>query len=49
MKTYLDHAAVTVDDIEWMVKLFEDVLGMHETRRKEKDGKLVMIWLDGGI
>ena len=49
MKTYLDHAAVTVADIEWTMKLFEDVLGMHETRRKEKDGNLTMVWLDGGI
>ena len=49
MKTYLDHSAVTVADIDWTMRLFEDVLGMHETRRKEKDGKLVMIWLDGGI
>ena len=31
------------------MKLFEGVLGMHETRRKEKDGKLMMAWLDGGI
>ena len=49
MKTYLDHAAVTVANIEWTRKLFEDVLGMHETRRKEQDGKLTMLWLDGGI
>jgi len=49
MKTYLDHSAVTVADIDWTMRLFEDVLGMHETRRKEKDGKLTMIWLDGGI
>jgi len=49
MKTYLDHAAVTVADIEWTMKLFEDVLGMHETRRKEEDGKFTMAWLDGGI
>ena len=44
MKTYLDHAAVTVADIEWTMELFEDVLGMHETRRKEKDGKLTMVF-----
>ena len=49
MKTYLDHAAVTVADMEWTMKLFEDVFGMRKTRRKEKDGKLTMVWLDGGI
>ncbi|WP_294145691.1 hypothetical protein [uncultured Selenomonas sp.] len=42
MKTYLDHAAVTVANIGWTMKLFEDVLGMHETRRKETDGKLTL-------
>lgn len=40
---------MTVADIEWTMKLFEDILGMKETRRKEKDSKLTMLWLDGGI
>ena len=42
MKTYLDHAAVTVADMEWTMKLFEDVFGMRKTRRKETDGKLTL-------
>ena len=49
MKTYIDHAAVTVADIDWSLNFFEKVLGMRETRRREKDGKLMMVWLDGGI
>jgi len=29
MKTYLDHAAVTVADIGWTMKLFEGVHGIE--------------------
>ena len=36
--SYLEHAAVTVADIEWSLNFFQTVLGMTETRRKEKDG-----------
>ena len=46
---YLDHAAVTVADIDWTLKFFEDVLGMSVTRRREAEGKLQQVWLDGGI
>ena len=47
--SYLEHAAVTVRDIEWSIRFFEDVLGMEVTRRKEVDGKLEQAWLKGGI
>jgi len=46
---YLDHAAVTVADIEWTLAFFMDVFGMSVTRRKEADGRLLQVWLDGGI
>ena len=49
MRAYIEHATVTVADIEWSAKFFEDVLGMKETRRKEKDGHITMLWLDGGV
>ena len=39
-KAYLDHAAVTVADIEWTLAVFENVLGMSVTRQREADGKL---------
>ena len=48
-KAYLDHAAVTVADIDWTLAFFENVLGMSVTRRREADGKLQQVWLDGGI
>ena len=48
-QSYLEHAAVTVADIDWSIDFFKNVLGMTETRRKEKDGKLQQIWLKGGL
>ena len=48
-QSYLEHAAVTVADIDWSIEFFKNVLGMTETRRKEKDGKLQQIWLKGGL
>ena len=48
-QSYLEHAAVTVADIQWSMKFFSNVLGMTETRRKEKDGQLQQVWLKGGI
>ena len=47
--SYLEHVAVTVRDIEWSIRFFEDVLGMEVTRRKEESGKLKQAWLKGGI
>ncbi len=47
--SYLEHAAVTVADIEWSRNFFQTVLGMTETRRKEKDGVLQQVWLQGGL
>lgn len=39
-KAYIDHAAVTVADIQWSLEFFEEVLGMTVTRRRENEGKL---------
>ena len=47
--SYLEHAAVTVADIEWSLNFFQTVLGMTETRRKEKNGVLQQVWLKGGL
>ncbi len=48
-QSYLEHAAVTVRDIEWNVDFFEKVLGMTVTRRKEENGRLCQVWLRGGL
>lgn len=47
--SYLEHAAVTVRDIEWSIRFFEDVLGMEVIRRKESNGNLEQVWLRGGL
>ncbi len=48
-QSYLEHAAVTVDDIHWSMEFFSRILGMTETRRKEENGELKQVWLRGGI
>lgn len=47
--SYLEHAAVTVQDLDWSIRFFEEVLGMEVVRRKEKAGKLEQVWLRGGL
>ena len=47
--SYLEHAAVTVRDMEWNIRFFSEVLGMEVIRRKEADGKPEQVWLRGGI
>lgn len=47
--SYLEHAAVTVKDMEWSVNFFTKTLGMKVTRTKEENGKLEHVWLDGGL
>ena len=49
MIAHLEHAAVTVRDLEWSIRFFAEVLGMQVTRRKEQDGVLQQVWLDGGL
>lgn len=48
-KSYLEHAAITVQDIDWGVDFFTNALGMKITRTKEENGKLQQVWLDGGL
>lgn len=48
-QSFLEHAAVVVDDLEWSRRFFVDVFGMVETRRQEKDGRLQQVWLKGGL
>lgn len=48
-QSYLEHAAVTVKDIEWNVEFFGKILGMEVTRRKEENGELRQVWLKGGL
>lgn len=47
--SYVEHAAVTVCDIAWSIRFFEEILGMEVIRRKEANGKLEQVWLRGGL
>lgn len=47
--SYVEHAAVTVCDIAWNIRFFEEILGMEVIRRKEANGKLEQVWLRGGL
>ena len=48
-QAYLEHAAVTVRDLDWSIAFFRDVFGMEITRRKEVDGVVRQVWLRGGL
>lgn len=48
-KSYLEHAAVTVDNIDWCVDFFKNALGMEIVRKKEYNGRLHQVWLSGGL
>ena len=48
-KSLLEHAAVTVQDIEWSIRFFAETLGMTVKRRQEEDGRLKQVWLEGGV
>ncbi len=49
-RAFLDHAAVAVNDLAWHLDFFTRVLGMTESRRQESpEGKVLQIWLDGGV
>ncbi len=49
MKSFVDHTAITVKDIDWCIHFFGEVCGMEVTRRKEIDGELKQVWLAGGL
>lgn len=48
-KTYLEHTAVRVPNLDWHLGLFTTVLGM-EVRERTPEGELPrQVWLYGGI
>lgn len=40
---------MNVNDIDWCVEFFGNILGMEVTRKKEEQGKLKQVWLSGGL
>ena len=49
MKSYLEHVAVPVTDLEWSVRFYAEAFGMEETRRREEAGVPRQVWLAGGL
>lgn len=49
MKSYVEHVALPVADIEWSVQFFGEVFGMYELRRREEPNIPKQVWLRGGI
>lgn len=48
-KSFVEHTAIYVKDLEWHICFFEEVFGMpvlHQTRTNEN---LRQVWLSGGI
>ena len=45
----LDHVSIDVTDIAPMEEFFREVFGMKPIRRKEENGRITNLWLDGGI
>lgn len=49
MKSFVEHVAVMVSDIDWHIDFFTNACGMKITRRQESNGAVKQIWLQGGI
>lgn len=48
-KGYVEHVALHVNDMQWHLRYFSEVLGMEPFRVQEKDGAVQQVWLHGGI
>ena len=49
-RAFIDHVAVAVQDLAWHLDFFTRVMGMKERRRQETpEGKVLQVWLDGGV
>jgi len=47
MRAYVEHIAITVQDLEWHLRFFRDVFGMEI--RMEKFEPVKQVWVYGGI
>ncbi len=48
-RSYLEHVALYVQDLQWYIRFFEDAFGMIIRKTREKDGAVSQVWLNGGI
>jgi catechol 2,3-dioxygenase-like lactoylglutathione lyase family enzyme len=50
LRSRLDHVAISVVDIDWHVRFFEESFGMRVVRDRRDDvGAVEQCWLDGGL
>ena len=48
-KSYLEHVAIKVKDIDWHIRFFRDVLGMSARKITGPEGKPEKVWTIGGM
>jgi catechol 2,3-dioxygenase-like lactoylglutathione lyase family enzyme len=48
-KSYVEHAAIRVKDIDWHIRFFRDVLGMTARKITGPEGKPEKVWTIGGM
>ncbi len=48
-KSYVEHTAVFVSDLDYHIKFFAEVFNMTVTKTGEKEGKVWQVWLSGGV
>ena len=48
-KSYVEHVAIKVRDIDWHLRFFRDVLGMDVRETMGPDGKPEKAWAIGGM
>ena len=45
----IDHVSIDTAELAPLCRFFEEVFGMTVARRKEDNGALTNLWLDGGV
>jgi catechol 2,3-dioxygenase-like lactoylglutathione lyase family enzyme len=48
-KSYLEHAAIRVKDIQWHIRFFRDVLGMDLRASEGPQDEPTQVWMIGGV
>ena len=48
-KSYVEHVAIKVKDIDWHIRFFRDVLGMEAREIAAPEGKPKKVWTIGGM
>lgn len=49
ISAYIDHVAFRVNDLQWHIDFFDQVLGMKVLKTSTPGSPLKQVWLHGGI